>query len=129
MQRLLNFYSWSADAVRDDLREYVAAELGDPGGVLIADETGFLKKGTTRAAGRRTGSPMGPRGRPGTRSCSLAISARVRPIHRAAPRARALQPDLVSRERSSVTGPAVREQLVGCLGPGKQPAALVLPGG
>jgi hypothetical protein len=26
MQRLLNFYSWSADDVRDDLRDYVAAE-------------------------------------------------------------------------------------------------------
>ncbi len=37
--------------------------------------------------------------------------------------------NLVSRERSSVTGPAAREQRVGCLGPGKQPAALVLPAG
>ena len=43
MQRLLNFYSWDADAVRDDLRGYV---LGDPSGVMVADETGFLKKGT-----------------------------------------------------------------------------------
>ena len=32
MQRLLNLYSWSADDVRDDLREYVAAELGDRAG-------------------------------------------------------------------------------------------------
>jgi SRSO17 transposase len=53
MQRLLNFYSWSADAVRDDLRGYVAAELGDPGGVLIADETGFLKKGIRSAGVQR----------------------------------------------------------------------------
>jgi hypothetical protein len=36
MQRLLNFYSWSADALRDDLRDYVTAAIGDPGGVLIA---------------------------------------------------------------------------------------------
>jgi SRSO17 transposase len=49
MQRLLNFYSWSADAVRDDLRGYVVASIGDPGGVLIPDETGFLKKGTKSA--------------------------------------------------------------------------------
>ena len=49
MQRLLNFYSWSADDVRDDLREYIAAELGDPGGVLICDETGFIKKGRMSA--------------------------------------------------------------------------------
>jgi hypothetical protein len=41
MQRLLNFYSWSADDVRDDLREYIAAGLGDPGGVLICDETRY----------------------------------------------------------------------------------------
>ena len=49
MQRLLNFYSWSADEVRDDLRAYVAAAIGDVGGVLIPDETGFLKKGTKSA--------------------------------------------------------------------------------
>ena len=30
------------------LVRYVAAEVGDPGGVLIADETGFLKVGRTR---------------------------------------------------------------------------------
>jgi SRSO17 transposase len=49
MQRLLNFYSWSADDVRDDLGEYIAAELEDPGGVLICDETGFVKKGRMSA--------------------------------------------------------------------------------
>ena len=53
MQRLLNFYSWSADDVRDDLRDYVAAEFGDPTGVLIPDETGFLKKGTKSAGVQR----------------------------------------------------------------------------
>jgi DDE superfamily endonuclease len=49
MQRLLNFYSWSADDVRDDLREFVTAAIGDPAGVLIPDETGFLKKGRMSA--------------------------------------------------------------------------------
>ena len=29
IQRLLNFYAWSADDVRDDLRAYVAAQIGD----------------------------------------------------------------------------------------------------
>jgi SRSO17 transposase len=53
MQRLLNFYSWSADDVRDDLRGYVTAAMGDPGGVLICDETGFLKKGTKSAGVQR----------------------------------------------------------------------------
>jgi len=46
MQRLLNTAEWDANAVRDDLREYVVEHLGDDaGGVLIVDETGFLKKG------------------------------------------------------------------------------------
>jgi len=40
---------WDADAVRDDLRAYVTEHLGGPRGVLIVDETGFLKKGTKSA--------------------------------------------------------------------------------
>ncbi|MCA1694412.1 MAG: IS701 family transposase, partial [Actinobacteria bacterium] len=31
MQRLMNFYRWDADAVRDDLSGYVLDHLGDPG--------------------------------------------------------------------------------------------------
>src|SRR5688572_6511779 len=46
IQRVLDRSVWDADAVRDDLREQVIAELGDPEGVLVVDETGFLKKGT-----------------------------------------------------------------------------------
>jgi SRSO17 transposase len=50
MQRLLNFYAWDADGVRDDVRAAVVAALGDPQqGVLIVDETGFVKKGTKSA--------------------------------------------------------------------------------
>jgi SRSO17 transposase len=46
-QRLLNAATWDADAVRDDLRDYVVEHLGDDSsGILIVDETGFLKKGT-----------------------------------------------------------------------------------
>jgi SRSO17 transposase len=45
MQRLLRTAVWDADGVRDDLRAFVAAHLGDAAGVLIPDETGFLKKG------------------------------------------------------------------------------------
>ena len=45
MQRLLRRADWDVDGVRDDVRGYVAEQLGDPGGVLIADDTGFLKKG------------------------------------------------------------------------------------
>jgi SRSO17 transposase len=47
VQRLLNAAAWDADAVRDDLRDYVIDHLADEAsGVLIVDETGFLKKGT-----------------------------------------------------------------------------------
>src|ERR1017187_5746373 len=49
MQRLLNFYLWDADRVRDVTRGYVAARIGRPAGVLVADETGFLKKGRMSA--------------------------------------------------------------------------------
>jgi SRSO17 transposase len=45
VQRLLNAARWDVDAVRDDLRAYVIEQLGDADGVLIVDETGFLKKG------------------------------------------------------------------------------------
>jgi SRSO17 transposase len=47
VQRLLNAATWDADAVRDDLCGYVIEHLGDDAsGILIVDETGFLKKGT-----------------------------------------------------------------------------------
>jgi len=50
MQRLLNFYAWDADGVRDDVRDAVVEALADAErGVLIADETGFVKKGTKSA--------------------------------------------------------------------------------
>lgn len=46
MQSLLGRSSWQADALRDVVRAEVMASLGDPAGVLVVDETGFLKKGT-----------------------------------------------------------------------------------
>ncbi|MGF0304582.1 IS701 family transposase [Rhodococcus rhodochrous] len=50
MQRLLNFYAWDGDGLRDDVREVVVEAIGDEkAGVLIVDETGFLKKGNTSA--------------------------------------------------------------------------------
>ncbi len=52
MQRLLRTARWDVDAVRDDLRDYVIEQLGE-GGVLIVDETGFLKKGARSAGVQR----------------------------------------------------------------------------
>src|SRR5260221_14669370 len=49
MQRLLNAAVWQEDEVRDTLSRYVAARMGEPNGILIIDETGFLKKGTKSA--------------------------------------------------------------------------------
>ena len=46
LQHLLARASWDADAVRDDLRDYVVDAFGDPGAILVVDETGDVKKGT-----------------------------------------------------------------------------------
>jgi len=54
MQHLLAAARWDADGVRDDLRGYVVEHLGgDPGAVLVVDETGDLKKGTASAGVQR----------------------------------------------------------------------------
>jgi hypothetical protein len=53
MQRLLATADWDPDGVRDDLRAYVVEHLGEEGGVLVADETGFLKKGATSVGVQR----------------------------------------------------------------------------
>jgi SRSO17 transposase len=53
MQRLLTSARWDADALRDDVRAYIVEQLGDPGGVLVVDETGFLKKGNKSAGVQR----------------------------------------------------------------------------
>lgn len=46
MQHLLGRARWDADAVRDDVREYVLEHLHDEDAVLVVDETGDVKKGT-----------------------------------------------------------------------------------
>jgi SRSO17 transposase len=53
MQRVLDRSVWDADAARDALRAYVAERLGDAAGVLVVDETGFLKQGTKSAGVKR----------------------------------------------------------------------------
>ncbi|MFJ7769616.1 transposase [Streptomyces sp. NPDC097107] len=46
MQHLLCRAVWDADAVRDDVREYVVEHLYDDAAVLVVDETGDVQKGT-----------------------------------------------------------------------------------
>jgi SRSO17 transposase len=47
MQHLLARAVWDHDGVRDDVRGYLVDQLGEPDAVLVVDETGDLKKGTT----------------------------------------------------------------------------------
>jgi len=53
MQRLLNRAAWDDDGVRDDVRGYVVRHLGAADGVLVVDETGFVKKGVKSAGVQR----------------------------------------------------------------------------
>ena len=46
MQSLLGRSRWHEEDLRDTVRSYVVESLGDRDGVLIVDETGFVKKGT-----------------------------------------------------------------------------------
>jgi SRSO17 transposase len=68
VQRLLEEADWDEEAVRDELRTYVLEQLGEPAGILVVDETGFIKKGKKSAgvarqysgtAGRRENSQVG----------------------------------------------------------------------
>lgn len=49
LQHFIARSQWNADDVRDDLQRYVVEHLGNEDGVLVLDETGFLKKGTKSA--------------------------------------------------------------------------------
>jgi SRSO17 transposase len=68
VQRLLEEADWDEQGVRDELRSYVSEQLGEASGILVVDETGFLKKGKKSAgvarqysgtAGRRENSQVG----------------------------------------------------------------------
>ncbi|MFC5075780.1 IS701 family transposase [Kitasatospora cinereorecta] len=71
LQRLLSWCQWDPDEIRDDLQGYVAERLGQPDGVLIVDDTGFLKKGTVSAGVQRQYS--GTAGR--TENCQIGVFA------------------------------------------------------
>ncbi|MET9729078.1 IS701 family transposase [Streptomyces zaomyceticus] len=71
LQHLLASSKWDPDDIRDDLQEYVADKLGENDGVLIIDDTGFIKKGTTSAGVQRQYS--GTAGR--TENCQIGVFA------------------------------------------------------
>jgi SRSO17 transposase len=53
LQRLLNLSPWDADEARDLVCAYAMEHFADPRGVLIADPTGFAKKGNKSAGVQR----------------------------------------------------------------------------
>lgn len=71
LQHLLAGAKWNPDDIRDDLQEYVADKLGKNDGVLIIDDTGFIKKGITSAGVQRQYS--GTAGR--TENCQIGVFA------------------------------------------------------
>src|SRR5918999_2827125 len=65
-QAILGRGRWDGDALRDIVREYAVETLAEPDGVLVVDETGFLKQGKascgvarqyTGSAGKNTNCP------------------------------------------------------------------------
>jgi SRSO17 transposase len=46
LQRFLNLSPWDVDALLAFNRDYAMEHLSDPGAILVADPTGFAKKGT-----------------------------------------------------------------------------------
>jgi SRSO17 transposase len=53
LQRLLNLSPWDADALLSLNREYAMEHLAHPEAILVADPTGFAKKGTKSVGARR----------------------------------------------------------------------------
>ncbi|MCX4564423.1 transposase [Streptomyces phaeochromogenes] len=72
LQHLLTKSRWEPDEIRDDVQAYVAEHLGTTDGVLIIDDTGFVKKGITSAGVQRQYS--------GTAGARISISARQRGV-------------------------------------------------
>jgi len=53
LQHFIARSNWDADQVRDDRQQYAMEHLGSKDGILIIDETGFLKKGTKSVGVKR----------------------------------------------------------------------------
>ena len=75
VQDFLARMRWDADPVRDDLRSYVVAQLGDADGVLVLDETGFVKKGTKSVGVQRQYSALPGGSRIARSGCFSAMPA------------------------------------------------------
>jgi SRSO17 transposase len=71
LQHLLSRARWDPDDLRDDIQAYVAEKFGDQAGMLVIDDTGFVKKGTTSAGVQR--QYTGTAGR--TENCQIGVFA------------------------------------------------------
>jgi SRSO17 transposase len=80
MQHLLARAVWDHDAVRDDIRDYVVEHLGEDDAVLVVDETGDLKKGTTTVGVKRQYCEDGGARRPRAWSDSRQYRLRASPV-------------------------------------------------
>src|SRR5687767_13664892 len=77
-QRVLSPVLWDQDKARDLCRNYAVEHLGAPDGVLIIDETGFLKKGTRSAGVARQyllRCPTGRGPRDGSRTLMFVVNS------------------------------------------------------
>jgi SRSO17 transposase len=60
LQRFISDVQWDEEQMRWNYHQLVAEELGEPDGVLVVDETGFVKKGTDSAGvARQYGGTLG----------------------------------------------------------------------
>ncbi|MFJ8871522.1 IS701 family transposase [Streptomyces sp. NPDC102473] len=71
LQHLLAKSRWEADGIRDDPQGYVAGHLDTDEGILVIDDTGFIKWGTTSAGVQRQYSRTAGR----TENCQIGVFA------------------------------------------------------
>ncbi len=108
MQSLLGRHVWDADALRDKVREEVISTLGDPAGVLVVDETGFLKKGSHSVGVSRQYS--GTAGR--IENCQVGVFlAYASPLGQALIDRRLYLPEAWTRDRPRCREAAVPERI------------------
>jgi SRSO17 transposase len=60
LQRFLREVPWDEEHMRWTYHQLVAEEMGEPDGVVLFDETGFVKKGTDSVGvARQSCGPLG----------------------------------------------------------------------
>jgi SRSO17 transposase len=122
MRKLLRRAVWDEAGVREDVRRYVTANLGDPRGVLVFDETGDIEQGsgTVGVAGQYTGVT----GQVGNRRVAV-FAAYVSPKGHALVDAELHLPGAFALDEARCERAGVPAQRRGAVVPEGDPAALV----